>query len=244
MGGPPSLPSLLCGIALGVVLSSLASWETSQTSHTRTRGASPKSRAPLGAPAPPVLTADWFSGSREVTFKKHLGLAEGALPPPALKYLEVGSMEGLSARWVVSNVLSKSPGAELHCVDPFLRDNGGQFARFSKNTAWMGGLLTVHRGFSRIELSKLIADGGEGTFDFVYIDGSHDADDVFGDVAQGFWLTKVGGILALDDYTGFKPASGPLENRPEPAINAFLAIFGPRVSVLSKGKQLWVRRER
>jgi predicted O-methyltransferase YrrM len=48
--------------------------------------------------------------------------------------------------------------------------------------------------------SKLIAEGRQGYFDFIYVDGSHQAPDVLCDALLSFRLLKNNGVIAFDDY--------------------------------------------
>ena len=50
--------------------------------------------------------------------------------------------------------------------------------------------LVLHKGFIDFALSKLIAEGMQGYFDFIYIDGSHQALDVLCDALLGFRFLK------------------------------------------------------
>ena len=64
-----------------------------------------------------------------------------------------------------------------------------------------GVKLVCHKDLSYRALARLLADGKEGYFDFVYIDGSHQAVDVLGDAVMSYYLTRKNGILGFDDYT-------------------------------------------
>ena len=183
----------------------------------------------------------------------------GAAPlAPGLTFVEIGSLEGLSARWLGDMVLSRSRGGVLHCIDTFgggEEHQGdewfGQFLgqieqRFNQNVGALmaAGTVVKHRGLSRVELARLLTQGGEATVDFTYVDGSHAAVDVLGDALLSFWLTKVGGVIAFDDYE-WRPdlAFGwDTLKSPKPALDAFLTVFLGRLEVLHKGYQLWVRR--
>jgi hypothetical protein len=93
----------------------------------------------------------------------------------------------------------------------------------------------VHKGYSDAVMVKLLTEDMGGYFDFVYIDGSHQAPNVLNDVVLGFKLLKVGGVMAFIDYlwsenlpTGKEPL-----RCPEPAIYAFININFRKLTVLS-----------
>ena len=207
----------------------------------------------LTQPAPVAqqlnVTADYFSEFGMPAFNRFLKapLEDGALPE-GLKYLEVGSMEGLSARWLGENLISKSPGGQLTCIDLFgdlehhteyyTSITGNMEARFDANTAHLvtAGLLVKLKGLSRVEMARLLSSGHEGTFDFVYVDGSHVAMDVLGDAVLAFWLVKPnGGIIAFDDYQWQDTREGTAKQLPPgPAIDSFLSIFAEGLEVLER----------
>jgi predicted O-methyltransferase YrrM len=51
----------------------------------------------------------------------------------------------------------------------------------------------------------------EETFDFIFVDGSHDARDVYQELSEVFRLVKPGGIIALHDYNPLYGAWEPLD---------------------------------
>lgn len=70
------------------------------------------------------------------------------------------------------------------------------FRIFEANMQAHRGKMTIHRGRSSGVLPKLARCG----FDFIYVDGSHKAEDVYEDAVSCFALCKVGGIIMFDDY--------------------------------------------
>jgi predicted O-methyltransferase YrrM len=58
----------------------------------------------------------------------------------------------------------------------------------------------IMKGSSIEQLSKLILTGLSEYFEFIYIDGSHQAPDVISDAILSFHLLKSGGVIAFDDY--------------------------------------------
>jgi len=78
-------------------------------------------------------------------------------------------------------------------------------------------------------------------FDFVYVAGIHTTVEVLKDAVLSFRLVKVGGILAFDDYK-WDDSRLRHEGLPRLAIDAFLKFYANKVSILSKGFQVWVRK--
>ena len=178
------------------------------------------------------------------------------------RILEIGSYEGASTCYLIQKI-----GAEqdmvIHCVDTWEggveHQEGGVVAsvmseveqRFLQNTqAAQQSVpnkvsLVIHKNSSLEALSKLLADGKSGYFDFIYVDGSHQAPDVMADAVLGFALLRKGGILAFDDYLWQEklPGGADLIRSPKIAIDAFTNIYCRKIRILrSPNYQLYVRK--
>lgn len=203
-----------------------------------------------------TFTANWFD--RHIpTFQKHLGLLMAQDSPP-VQALEIGSFEGKSSCWLMDNVLTK-PDDHLFCCDTFAGspehdpmkvDYSGIFDRFMENVKPYGNRVTVLKGKSQDMVRELPLN----FFDFVYIDGSHEAPDVLQDACISWGSLKVGGIMAFDDYFWSfwsdrmhdrpdSPDPDDLLKEPRIAIDAFLSIFRGRYTALELRDQVWIRKE-
>jgi len=158
--------------------------------------------------------------------------------------LEIGSWEGRSARWFLEHVLTHD-ASRLVCVEPFV---GGHELSLPPEKRLPDGriigleerLLVNLRPWlqfpsSRVELRdqpswEVLRSLPTDSFDFAYVDGSHRARDVLEDLVLTQRLLKPGGLLMADDY-GWTLSP----DRPAPAIDAFLSIYGPEIEVLHKG---------
>ena len=82
-------------------------------------------------------------------------------------------------------------------------------------------------------------------FDFIYIDGSHQAPDVLSDAVLGFKLLKIGGVMAFDDYIwqeDLPTGKDPLRC-PKPGIDAFVNINMRKLDILPTPiNQLYIRK--
>lgn len=185
---------------------------------------------------------DWFG----LTAKRNWNHLLPQIKPE--KILEIGSFEGRSTCFLIEkNTWAKK--LEIHCVDTWAGgiEHKGQVdmlsveGRFDRNTSKLiresssEVSLVKHKGYSDIILSRLLADGFSGYFDFVYVDGSHQAPDVLLDAIMAFKLVKIGGLIAFDDYTWAENLSGgrdPLRC-PKIAIDAFTNIFFRKIGFLN-----------
>jgi predicted O-methyltransferase YrrM len=160
------------------------------------------------------------------------------------RILEVGSYEGRSTTYIIENLANISD-IEIHCIDSWEggieHKKGGSWesnmtnieARFSHNMkiamsrSTHAVKLEIHKGLSSIELPKLASKNMQEYFDFIYVDGSHQAPDVLLDAVLGFQLLRVGGVMIFDDYLWQEPlpeGTDPIRC-PKIAIDAFTNIY-------------------
>jgi predicted O-methyltransferase YrrM len=144
--------------------------------------------------------------------------------------LEIGSQEGRSAvLW-----LEFFPGAHLTCVDFF---SGEAAERFDRNLAGYGTRVRKIAGTSIKALGLLREE--KAVFDFIYIDGSHQRDEVMIDCLGAWHLLREGGVMLMDDYTWMP--DNPEAQRVASAVDAFLA-WHPEAEVIDKSHQVAVRK--
>lgn len=163
--------------------------------------------------------------------------------------MEIGSYEGVSTCYLIEK-LATDKNIEIHCIDTWdggieHKENGIDMSavelRFLRNTRTAQNKVNGNvqfnnlKGFSDIELTKLLASGKQGYFDFIYVDGSHQAPDVLCDAVLGFRLLKENGVIAFDDYLWQEPlfyGEDPIRC-PKPAIDAFTNIYCRKIRVIS-----------
>ena len=117
-------------------------------------------------------------------------------------YLEVGCYEGLSSFYVLS---------EYKSVNAFFLDIWDMPNPNSKTLSHNFGLIEKVfdqnlSGFdfkkmkndSVISMRKLLKENVH--FDFIYIDGSHNGEDILSDAIEAFKILKVNGLMFFDDF--------------------------------------------
>jgi predicted O-methyltransferase YrrM len=165
-----------------------------------------------------------------------------------VRILEVGSWEGGSAIIFLKYLRRSS----IVCIDTFeggidqlnhprlAKEIAMIEGRFDRNLASFVGRVEKIKSDSIAALDALAAAGR--CFDLAYIDGSHLRDDVMADSIRVWPLIVPGGCIIWDDYE-WKPRFPP-EQRPQPAIDAFLSDHTGNYRLLAKAKQMIVERLR
>lgn len=128
-----------------------------------------------------------------------------------LNFLEIGCYEGRSAAWLLHNLVEPAD-ASVTLVDPWGPGPEWQpiYEQARRNlepiVAKTTPRVTIHR-----TTSAEFWPQSPLSFDFIYIDGSHKAEDVMADLTQAWASLRSGGIILVDDY--YNPATPPEERR-------------------------------
>jgi hypothetical protein len=174
-------------------------------------------------------------------FRKHLSAYFGREDFHAL---QIGAYAGDASEWLLKNVIT---GHRSWLVDV---------------DTWQGSVEVGHLRIDFEEVEAFYLDRikqynhvgrfkgtsdeyfamGPSPFDFIYIDGSHETEQVLRDAVNADQYLKIGGILAFDDYRWWE--IGNERNVPGPAIDAFLRCYERRYEPLEIEDQVWVRRTR
>lgn len=192
-----------------------------------------------------AFTHDYFSANI-ATWQEWFAVHVTAAP---LAALEIGSWQGGSACWLLDKVIAPR-GGHLTCIDTFGGSSehqgmaaisaGALEARFDANIARTGRAAQVRKlvGPSQTMLPRLAGE----SFDFIYIDGAHEAKFVIQDAVLCWGLLRVGGFLLFDDVP-FAFAATP-EQDTRHATDFFLSVFRDDVEVIAHARQLLLRRIR
>jgi predicted O-methyltransferase YrrM len=162
-----------------------------------------------------------------------------------LHMLEIGCHEGMSAVWMLENVL-KHPGSRLTCVDPFVDMDEGttempNTLQLFKRNALVNFVekVDLHVDYSSTVLKKFAL--ANQMFDIVYVDGDHHAVNVLEDAILAFRLLKVNGIMIFDDYMGGGQDMYKAKH-PHMGVTAFMTLYGPYLNLIVAGYQLIVQK--
>ncbi len=189
-----------------------------------------------------VFTNNWFNGAARSVWETLIPQISPS------RILEIGSYEGASTCFLIE-LLGQIHATEIHCVDTW--DGGIEHqsfgvemksveARFHHNVAVATQkaphqvTLTIHKGYSDQQLATLLSTEKRAYFDFIYVDGSHQAPDVLADAVMSFRLLRVGGVMVLDDYLWEDPSGTQnILRNPKIAIDAFTTIYSSKLRILA-----------
>lgn len=147
------------------------------------------------------------------------------------KVLEIGTREGMSACWLLENILTHKD-SKIYCVDV-------EFHQFYNHNIQVSGFYD--KVVSIEKPSHLINSFvSEKDFDLIYVDGSFYIDDVFIDCVNSFDKLKEGGIMIIDGYKYYshKMLGGRPDLVAKIAIDRFLDIFQEELELLHKESQI------
>lgn len=158
-----------------------------------------------------------------------------------LRFLEIGVFEGRSTVWILDNLL-RGEDCSLLCIDPDITENGRYNLNFHNR-------VLLREDFSKNILPELYLDGNR--YDFINVDGDHNAPALLLDLVLSWKILKIGGILLIDDYEmetldPWLYESNPLfKNNPRLnfthprfAIDAFVSIYRGQYDMLINNYQI------
>lgn len=179
------------------------------------------------------FTADWFSHNIP-TWERILKPFKGK---PNIHYLEIGVFEGMSAFWMLENILTHSTST-LTCIDIFPKLIEERFYANLKKSGFEDK-VTVVKGISQKQLKRF----SDNSFDIIYIDGGHTAVDVLADAVLSWPLLKEEGIIIFDDYL-WKKKEYPPQMRPKIAVDAFITIYINHIEIIHQAYQVVLKKRK
>lgn len=161
-------------------------------------------------------------------------------------FVEVGSWKGRSASYMAVEIVNSKKIIKFDCVDTWEgsiehldvnsphyerglhEDQNWLFNQFLQNTSSVSNQINPIR-MTSVDATKLYDDE---SLDFVFIDASHEYDDVINDINSWYPKVKKGGYLCGHDYVKFGGVNK--------AVNELIKDKGLNLSVV---KSSWIHKK-
>ena len=150
-----------------------------------------------------------------------------------IKILEIGSHQGHSALFF----LWYFKKACIDCVD--IWDNKRNEIIFDESLNQFSERLNKNKLWSSDFFANKIKN--RGIYDIIFIDGSHEAEDVFSDCLLSFAALKINGLMIVDDV--FLMSEKRFQDNSIKAIDAFLNLKGNDLKILKINTQLFLQKK-
>lgn len=136
--------------------------------------------------------------------------------PDNSHFIEVGSWKGRSSSFMGVEIMNSGKKIKFDCIDPWMGDLDtlgevyDSFVPKNSNPDWLylefiSNIKPVSSYINPIRLRSIQASKmyKDRSLDFVFIDGSHEYEDVKEDIYHWYPKIKKGGIIAGHDYTTY-----------------------------------------
>lgn len=160
-------------------------------------------------------------------------------------FLEIGTWKGKSAAYMATEIANSGKNIKFYCVDtwegsaehldpkncyyePLLKTKDGLYAHFLKNIEHLKNYIIPIRK-SSIEATENFKNN---SLDFIYIDASHDYENVKKDLNAWFPKLKKGGTLAGHDY--------PTYSGVRKAVDEFVKEKNLKFSIYKQDRESWI----
>ena len=192
------------------------------------------------------FTTDWFIQNLPIWERYLIHLAN----QPEINVIEIGSWEGMSACWLLNNILTHE-SSRITCIDTF---EGSVEHKLEYDDSYLKSVeerfdLNISQTNASEKVIKIIGKSQDvmrslpfNHYDILYIDGSHLASDVLTDAVLGWGLVKVGGIIIFDDYDFEFDDSLNAGQDTKIGIDAFLKVFHKKVNIVYQAHQVLVEK--
>jgi hypothetical protein len=146
---------------------------------------------------------------------------------PGIRYPEIGVYEGRSLLRILENILTDST-ARATAVDPLDGSYKETYLAKLKQLGSAGEVSTDSR-FSQVALRRQPLE----YYDIIYVDGSHERDDLLDNAVPCWRLLKPNGIIIFEDYRWYESSfqeCGMVD--PKIALDTFMKCFDHHFKVI------------
>ena len=178
---------------------------------------------------------NWFAQAAQANFEAHFPTDR------PVQVLQIGAYVGHASEWICEHM---ADGSTLTDVDTWKGTaNEEVHGTFDWGDVWETYRHRV-RGYDDLLVvvqtsDRFFAENPEDRFDVIYIDGSHEREQVYRDALHAHEALLPGGLLIFDDYVWNAPDP---TNAPRPAIDQFFAEHHDDYHVVAINNQVWLQR--
>lgn len=152
--------------------------------------------------------------------------------------LEIGSFAGDSAAFLAETFKE----ASITCVDTWTGSDEHSSIDFRAIEKQFDEVVAKHEPRIRKVKDKSINFflSQSDSYDLIYVDGSHYADDVIMDLIKAWQALRSGGVIICDDYVW--QHYNRIQDNACAAINAFLELKRGSYKFIAVFRQLWIKK--
>lgn len=110
-------------------------------------------------------------------------------------FVELGAFNGQSAAYMAVEIINSKKDIKFYCIDTWL-SHDNTLDMFLQHTRPVKDYIIPIKGSSLIEVDQF----KDNSLKFVFIDSSHEYDDVKNELEKWYPKIKAGGVLAGHDY--------------------------------------------
>jgi predicted O-methyltransferase YrrM len=152
---------------------------------------------------------------------------------PNLNFLELGTAHGRASVYLLESILT-GDNCSLDTVDIVSeRVEDGELISTYEN---LKPYIETNRCnfYIQTTVDFFLQNQNKKKYDVVYIDASHEKEDVLFDGINAYWLFTVNGVIIFDDYGWGECGHG---------IDAFLKVFHRKVNIIRTGWQVVIQKK-
>lgn len=148
--------------------------------------------------------------------------------------LEIGSCEGLTAKYMCENMIS----GRLICVDPledYYLKPGDMPELVDQHQRWLRNTRGLPVNLYRKKFDEAYEELKQFRFGFIYVDGDHTEDVVYNDAKLAFSLCERKGNILFDDYDVWSEGT-------KRGIDKFLREYAAQLYIVKKNYQVLIMK--
>ena len=156
-------------------------------------------------------------------------------------YLEIGSWEGNSAMFILKNFNTKN----VTCVDIWdLYNDSSKSEQIKRFDNFQSNLKEFNERFSfHKSTSDEFFKNNEKKYDVIYIDGWHEAPQVYRDICNSWYCLNEGGLVVCDDFFYGDIINNKNNNLPADSINRFILENQNKLKILNvNNTQIFIKK--